>query len=122
MTRFRFPATEVPSGSCVELCDGWVVATRDADGSVVAFENTCPHSGQRLGDALVKDGVLRCPHHFWGFSTATGANLGAGQGLTPVPVSIHQHMVEIQSPERSEPESFREMMLQHARTWSRDDR
>lgn len=117
----RFPAADVPTGACVELSDGRIVATRDDDGNIVAFENTCPHSGQRLGDALVKDGILRCPHHFWGFSTATGANVGTGLGLTPVVVTIHQHMVELHAPEQSAPESFREMMLQHARTWSRHD-
>ncbi|NNF53786.1 MAG: Rieske (2Fe-2S) protein [Acidimicrobiales bacterium] len=117
-----FSTTGVPAGSCIELCDGRVVATRDDDENIVAFENSCPHSGQRLGDALVKDGVLRCPHHFWGFSTATGANVGTGPGLTPVPVTVRDGMVEVQAPEATEQESFREMMLQHARTWSRGDR
>jgi nitrite reductase/ring-hydroxylating ferredoxin subunit len=117
----RLPLADLPIDTCIEIADGTVAVIRRADGTVVAFENRCPHANEALTGGLVGHGIVRCPHHFWAFSTEDGSKVGVGQGLTMVAVTITGEWVEIAVPERPGKRSFREMMLEHARTWSRDD-
>ncbi len=44
-----------------------VLLTRDQDGKVRAFLNTCSHRGARLKDGAGDTASLSCPYHGWGF-------------------------------------------------------
>lgn len=43
-----------------------------ADG-FFAIDDACPHRGTPLGAGFVKDCVVHCPQHGWGFDLRTGA-------------------------------------------------
>lgn len=116
----RIPLADLPINTCVEAGDGSVAVIRCDDGKVVAFENRCPHANEQLTGSFVGDGIVRCPHHFWAFRTEDGSKVGVGQGLTTVAVTIAGDWAEIAVPKPAAKRSFREMMLDHARTWSRD--
>ncbi len=38
-----------------------------------AIDDACPHRGSPLGAGFVKDCVVHCPQHGWGFDLRTGA-------------------------------------------------
>jgi nitrite reductase/ring-hydroxylating ferredoxin subunit len=70
-----------------ELADGHVVCrrlpgglpvavARLADGTVVAFENVCPHKAGPIGEGRVRDGVIACPWHGFRFDLRTGKAAG----------------------------------------------
>jgi glycine betaine catabolism A len=60
----------IPAGTkrVFELAGESVILTRDLDGDVHAFANTCRHRGAQLCDAAMTTatkGSVRCPYHAW---------------------------------------------------------
>ncbi|MFZ4286827.1 Rieske 2Fe-2S domain-containing protein [Variovorax sp. HJSM1_2] len=52
----------------VQLLGQDLVLWRDADGTLQAFADQCPHRGARLSLGQVRDGQLECPYHGWRFA------------------------------------------------------
>ncbi|MDH3681054.1 MAG: Rieske (2Fe-2S) protein [Acidimicrobiia bacterium] len=110
----------LPTDRCVAVADDRAVAVR-VDGGVCVFANRCPHAGQPVAGGWVTGGVLICPAHFWRFDTATGRLGGIAPGLDPLETEIvdGEVFVELPAPEPEQP--LRQRLLDHARTWHRDD-
>jgi len=48
-----------------------VMVTRDGDGQLAAFINSCPHKGSRLAQTMTGNARLFvCPYHSWSFDSA----------------------------------------------------
>ncbi len=112
---------DLPLGRATAVADGSVVVVRGADDIVCAYASRCPHANESLDGALVFGGVIVCPHHFWRFDLATGANRSTGPGLHPVAVEVDAGSVTVEVPDSAAPRSFRDIMLEHARSWRRGD-
>lgn len=113
------PVEEVPEGGCVAAGDGRVLLTR-IDGEIRAFENRCLHKGTRLDGGSVRGGILTCPAHFWRYRLEDGANVNSGRTLPRYDVEVVDDHVVVELPEQPAT-SLRDQLLEHARTWSRDD-
>jgi UDP-MurNAc hydroxylase len=48
--------------------------TRDG----VTFQQFCPHAGEDLSNAEIKDGIITCPRHHWKWDVKTGECLKGG--------------------------------------------
>ncbi len=48
-----------------------ILAVKTAEG-VRVYDGVCPHLGGPLLEAVIKDGVLRCPWHAYDFDLASG--------------------------------------------------
>lgn len=115
------PLDQLPVGRATAVGDGSVVVVRADDGTVCAYASRCPHASGSLDGALVAHGVIICPHHFWRFRVPSGTNVAAGPDLVQVPATVDEASVTLRGPDIDEPRSFRQMMLDHARTWRRGD-
>ena len=64
---------EIPDGQgkTVEI-GGRAIALFNVGGKFHAIDNTCLHRGGPLGEGHVKDNVVSCPWHMWGFDVTTG--------------------------------------------------
>jgi nitrite reductase/ring-hydroxylating ferredoxin subunit len=100
------------------LADGDVLVAMVAD-RVVAYRNRCLHKGFPLDRGHVRDGVLTCPEHFWRYRLADGALVNGVGALPPVPVTVVDGEVHV-APPPPQTGSLRDLLLTHARTWSRD--
>ena len=140
---------DVPLDRAIAVADGRVVLVRSASASnsstsdsstsnsstsnsstsdeIVGFENRCLHADQPLADGVVSDGVLMCPHHFWRYEISTGLLTSSGPAASPspplasVPVEVIDGEVFIETPKAEPVRSTRELLLEHARTWKRDE-
>lgn len=67
------PESDVPDlrGLKVEV-DGKPVALFRNGGTIVAFEDGCPHAGAPLSVGICKDGEVVCSWHGFRFDAATG--------------------------------------------------
>ena len=65
---------EIPEGQgkAIEIA-GRTIAVFNAGGKFYATDNTCLHRGGPLGEGHVKENVVSCPWHMWGFNVTTGA-------------------------------------------------
>lgn len=109
---------DVPEGGCLPVADGRVLLAR-VDGRLVAWRNRCLHRGTPLDGGLVRDGVITCPMHFWRYDLVSGRNLTSGASLDPVDVESNDGHVAVVPP--TDPSTdLRAMLLEHARTWTRD--
>lgn len=59
----------------VDIGDYDEVLVLNLDGTFYAINNVCPHAGAALERGMVKDGVLFCPLHHWGFRLADGQSV-----------------------------------------------
>lgn len=110
---------ELPADGCLAVADDRVLLTR-VDDRVVAWENRCLHRDSPLHEGVVRDGVLTCPEHFWRYDLVSGRNVASGAPLAAVPVEVTTDgLVRVWPPVRPRA-SMREMLLAHARTWTRD--
>ena len=57
-----------------------VLLARLDDGSVRAFQTSCPHLGQPLRSGFIDGHTLECPIHFYAYDLDTGENTGPGGG------------------------------------------
>ena len=64
---------EVPpgQGKVVEVA-GRKIALFNSGGKFYATDNTCLHRGGPLGEGHVKENIVSCPWHMWGFDVTTG--------------------------------------------------
>ena len=68
-----------------------VALTRLPDGSVVAFENRCPHVGGPLALGTMRGDQVVCPWHFFRFDLKTGETAGTDKSIMRVklfPVNV----------------------------------
>ena len=65
---------ELPAGTrrVVDLGNYDEVLVLNVDGTFYAINNVCPHAGAALERGAIKDGVLYCPLHHWGFRLSSG--------------------------------------------------
>lgn len=60
------------SGWLVELEDGREIALFRRGAEVVALDAVCPHRGASLAFGDVREGLVHCPLHAWGFRLDDG--------------------------------------------------
>lgn len=113
-------AEDVPADGCLPVAEDRVLLARAGD-HIVAWENRCLHRDTPLHRGLVRDGVLTCPQHFWRYDLATGCNLASGAPLGAIPVEVTDDGDVVVGPPSPPTGSLRDILLVHARTWSRDD-
>ncbi len=113
------PLDAIPSDHCIAVADGRVVVARVGD-DIVAFQNRCLHQDSKLEGGRIDNGRLTCPLHFWRYDAATGRHLGNRGTLQSYPVEVTDGEVYVEVPDPEPALSIREMMLRHAREWSRD--
>lgn len=67
------PLADFPQGRgrCVEAAGRSLAIFRTA-AEVFAIDEDCPHRGGPLSEGDVRDGVVYCPLHAWGFELRTG--------------------------------------------------
>lgn len=111
--------SDLEEGTCRPAAGGVVLVAR-VDGEVVAYRNRCLHKDAPLDDGLVRDGTVTCPLHFWRYRLADGRKVGSEVGLEPVPVTVVDGEI-IVAPPQPGTSSVREMLLEHARTWRREE-
>ena len=111
---------DIPLDRCMAIAGGSAIVARVGD-TVVAFQNRCLHQDSPLeGGHISGDGRLTCPLHFWRYDVATGRHIGGGGSLPSYPVTVLDDEVIVELPDPEPPLSIREMMLRHAREWSRE--
>src|SRR6185312_5705494 len=59
------------------------------DGTLVAYENRCPHLANPLSEGVLADGVLTCAAHEWEFDVRTG------RGVNPASACLHRYPVRL---------------------------
>ena len=52
--------------------NGREFAVWNVDGEFFCIDDECPHRGGPLGAGLLKEGIVFCPLHGWGFDVRTG--------------------------------------------------
>ena len=79
----------VPAGGHlpVRLLDEQIVLWRQADGSLHAWDDRCPHRGAALSLGRVVDDALTCPYHGWRFDGAGRCVLKPAQPGLPLPAA-----------------------------------
>ena len=60
-----------------------------------ALDAVCPHRGGPLQDGIVCDRAVTCPLHDRRYDLATGAALGAGEGVAAHAVQVHGEHVYV---------------------------
>lgn len=117
--RITTSVDDVPEGGCTAAGGGLVLLTK-VHGVIHAFDNRCLHKAQALDDGVVRDGVLTCPAHFWRYRIDDGSSLNSSGALPRYDVEVEGDTVVVQVPE-APTAPLREQLLDHARTWRRDD-
>ncbi len=82
---------DIPNGKAliVKGPDGREIGLFNAEGTIYALENVCPHMGGPLCEGDIEEGLLTCPWHGWQFDIKTAAceNM-PGEEATRVPIEI----------------------------------
>lgn len=111
---------DLPPGSSRQVdLDGRAVALFNLDGEIIALDGRCRHRGGRLGDGLVRDGIVACPLHWWRYEIRSGQLVGAPRvriDRYPVAISNGHVWVDLPPPEAEEP--IRQRLLRRAREWA----
>ncbi len=113
------PVSDLPVDRCVAVDAGRAIVARVGD-RVMAFENRCLHQESPLAGGRIERGKLTCPLHFWRYDAATGRHLGGSGTLPSYPVQIVDGEVFVDLPDPEPKLSMREMLLRHAKEWSRE--
>ncbi len=111
---------ELPTDRCVAVAGGRAVVVRLGD-TPLAFENRCLHQASPLAGGRVDGGVLICPLHFWRYRLPTGRVVGSERTLTAYPVTVEGGEVVVEIPDDPGDRPIRDVLLDHARTWSREE-
>ena len=97
------------------------VVVFEIDGELYALDASCAHQGGPLEQGVVKDGVVTCPWHLHRYDVSTGARTDQPSVRQEVyEVAIEDGEVVVDLPEAPPPKSMREILLEHAREWDRD--
>jgi toluene monooxygenase system ferredoxin subunit len=59
------------------------------DGTLVAYEDRCPHLASPLSEGALDDGVLTCGAHEWQFDARTG------RGVNPASACLRRYPVRL---------------------------
>jgi toluene monooxygenase system ferredoxin subunit len=59
------------------------------DGTLVAYDDRCPHLAHPLSEGALSDGVLTCAAHEWQFNVRTGC------GVNPASACLHRYPVRL---------------------------
>lgn len=59
------------------------------DGTLVAYEDRCPHLANPLSEGVLSDGVLTCAAHEWEFDAQTGC------GVNPASACLRRYPVRV---------------------------
>lgn len=81
MTRIlQIPASRVPlPGARTYVCDqGTSIVLFNAEGTLYAIDDSCPHSGGSLSGGKLEGLTLQCPAHGLKFDITTGCLRGGG--------------------------------------------
>lgn len=67
-------ASDAPAAGQAREVDvqGVMVCLANAEGSLAAVDNVCPHRAGPLAEGWIEDGKIVCPWHAWGFDLKTG--------------------------------------------------
>src|ERR1044072_6340990 len=88
---FACRVDDVPLGEGrVLTLDGRKIAVFRAAGGWYALDAACPHMGAPLADGIVCDRAVICPLHDRRYDLATGAPLGAGEGVAAHAVGLRR--------------------------------
>jgi 3-phenylpropionate/trans-cinnamate dioxygenase ferredoxin subunit len=81
---------QVPPGAGSRFtAAGRDVALFNADGSICAIDDTCPHAGGSLGMGKLDGRIVTCPVHGMKFDVTTGCFAGtSGFGVASYPVKV----------------------------------
>ena len=60
--------------------------TRICDGMTIEYDRYCPHNGEDLSCAVIKDGILTCPRNFWQFSIQDGKGINNSGSINAVQI------------------------------------
>jgi len=83
-----------------EICDQSILVVRQADQSVKAFYNTCPHRGTQLCKGVGRSRQIVCPFHGWRWnidgtsSFVYGAEGFAPESLRPEEIRLQECRVD----------------------------
>lgn len=98
------------------VVDGRPVALFRLGDEVVALDGRCRHRGGPIGDGMVADGVVTCPHHWWRYDIRTGELVGTPSvRLERFPVEVADGRVTVSVPAAPPEESWRDRLLRLAR-------
>ena len=87
---------DVPPGEGRALTiDGRRVAIFRSAAGWYALDAACPHRGGPLADGIVCDRAVICPLHDRRYDLATGAALGAGEGVEAHAVEVRGERVYV---------------------------
>jgi nitrite reductase/ring-hydroxylating ferredoxin subunit len=110
-----------PGSSTVVTAADRSIAVFNVDGDIVAIDNLCAHRQQPLADGVVRDGIVTCPAHLWRYDLRTGERVDAsGVRQACFAVTVEDGVIRVDVPEPEPRPSIRDMLLEHAREWSRD--
>lgn len=111
-----------PGSSLVVAADDHSIVVYNVDGDLVALDNRCAHKDNPVAEGVVRDGILTCPAHLWRFDVRTGRRVDSpGFAVACHPVSVEDGVVVVDVPDPEPRVSMREQLLEHARTWNRED-
>jgi toluene monooxygenase system ferredoxin subunit len=73
----------------VTLDGGGEVLLCNVEGAVLAYDNSCPHLGNRLSNGKLEEYVLVCAAHEWSFDVRSGGGINPARAcLQPYPVRL----------------------------------
>lgn len=78
----------------VKVADRTVAIFRQGQ-DLFALEDTCPHRGGHLSEGIVRDGIVYCPLHAWGFRLDSGCNEDEGPGVDIFSVAVEADRVKV---------------------------
>jgi len=71
------------------MFDGLEVLLCNVEGTVFAYDNSCPHLGNPLSMGKLEGHVLTCAAHEWSFDVRTGG------GINPASACLHRYPVRL---------------------------
>jgi nitrite reductase/ring-hydroxylating ferredoxin subunit len=95
---------------------GRVFAVFEDGGKLYVTDGACPHNGGPLAEGLVRDGVVTCPWHWYGYELATGrCRTAMGYELRRYPVVVVDGRPFASIPPAGPARSWSQILRAHAR-------
>ncbi len=89
-----FPLNELPAGS-MKARQG-LLLIHQADGSLYATENACPHQGYPLSQGSLSGCILTCTWHNFKFDIRDGKCVMGEESLRTHPIRVRDGVIEVQ--------------------------
>ena len=97
------------------------VVVFEIDDELYALDASCAHQGGPLEQGVLQNGIVTCPWHLHRYDVTTGMRTDLrGIRQDVYEVSIEDGDVVVELPETPPERSMREILLEHAREWDRD--